>query len=630
MRTTVLAKRYLPLATAIGVLLLVIAAFPAVGRGSTVATGSTGPIRGFSVGSGSASPTGTAVTAAGGGAGPVQGSVGDASVAAGSGGGGGSEAGAGTAGTAGTGGPSASGSPSGGDGVAAGSAVAGGTAAAKPAANATALSGDTTHCVAGREFSPTIDYYAPPCTPGTPGAALASNGGATSAGVTSNQIEIVDFVTDYGAVVNAILQAEGAYETEANAQQLMAAYQNFVNSKYVLWGRKIHIDVYQSTCTAAPPDLQCLLPEMDSITATYHPFAVMWVTTVCSACFAELAKDGVVGIGGAGFPDSFSNQLAPYFYSAGESATRMATEFAQFWCNELSSVSSPSRKVAFAGTENPAQNFNGQPRDLGVVTENDPEDEDVVTQVLQPELTKLCNDGASINAHHYYYDEDASTAAEQTQAGIEAMNTPTDPATSVLCLCDVVAPAFSYGGSKEENYWPEPIIADTQGMGVDAVGQSFESGTACASPPCEFDNAFGLTAYGHEQAPPADPGYAAYDAGGGAGSPVSGALADAIWENLNMLASLIENTGPDLTPSRMQAAAPSMGTRGGGTTGYAELGFAPGDYQWTQDSSIVYFDKNATSSYNGKAGAYVQVGDSRYGEGQFPVLSGNPAIPTGR
>ena len=70
--------------------------------------------------------------------------------------------------------------------------------------------------------------------------------------------------------------------------------------------------------------------------------------------------------------------FSPYFFSADESSTRVEEGFAQFYCNQLSSVNVPSRVVRFAGTANPAQDFNGQPRRLGVISTNDPEQRSVV------------------------------------------------------------------------------------------------------------------------------------------------------------------------------------------------------------------------------------------------------------
>ncbi|HET9690192.1 MAG TPA: hypothetical protein VFP61_03510 [Acidimicrobiales bacterium] len=475
----------------------------------------------------------------------------------------------------------------------------------------------------GREFDPNIDYYAPPCTPGTPGAALPSNGGATAQGVTANSIEVVWFATNYGAVVNAILQAEGLYETAGNIMTEAQYFENFINTKYVLWGRKIHVDVFNSQCTAAPPDTQCLNSEIDSIQAKYHPYALLWDTTVCSSCYAEMAKDGMIGVGGFGFTDSFANALAPYFYSPGESSTRTVEAFAQFYCNQLA-----GNPTAFAGDHNPAQTFNGKPRSLGVITPNDPDNINAVEKVLEPALDS-CGVGNQVRQHHYYYSQDPSRTAIESQQAISAMgNTSTTPATTVLCLCDPVAPAFTYGREQNENYWPEAIIASDQGMDDDIIGRSYESGTGCTGSPCEFDKAFGLSTVGPQLPPGKDPGYRVYAAGGGTGTPpVTALTADRDWATIELVANLVENTGPDLTPARMQAAAPTLGIRGGGSTGYAAEGFAQGDYQETQDARIVYYDNNAVSGYDGAKGAYVQeAGTPRYNLGQYPK-TGNPNFP---
>jgi len=118
--------------------------------------------------------------------------------------------------------------------------------------------GDRTHCVGGREFSTSIDYYAPPCTPGTIGASY-DNGGGTSQGVTDKTITVVDYYADAGGIVDTILRGEGLYVDYAQTQQVDAAFQNFVNSHYVLWGRKLKIETYNSTCQTVPPDTGCLL-----------------------------------------------------------------------------------------------------------------------------------------------------------------------------------------------------------------------------------------------------------------------------------------------------------------------------------------------------------------------------------
>ncbi|HVA42427.1 MAG TPA: hypothetical protein VNF50_03000, partial [Acidimicrobiales bacterium] len=306
MNRSTLARRYLPLALVVAVQALIIAVVPSTASNSSSLSAAGGSVAGYSTGS-----SGGASSGAAGGAGSSAGAGGGSSL--------GSSGGA--AGAGGSSGGSFTGSSGGGSGGSAGPTGGGGTGGG--GSTVAANSASTSHCVGGREFDPSLDYYAPPCTPGVPGGAMPKNGGATYQGVSGNSVTLVDYVSDYGAEVNTILQAEGLYESYAQAQGVDAAFQNFIDQHYVLWGRKIKIVTYQGQCQSVPPNYPCLLAEMDSIVAQYHPYAVYWGTTLCSACFARLAQDHTVAFGGAGFSQGFADANAPFYYSAGMSSSRM-------------------------------------------------------------------------------------------------------------------------------------------------------------------------------------------------------------------------------------------------------------------------------------------------------------------
>jgi len=604
-----IGRRYAPLVALVAVQLLIVALVPsrASRGGTTLAGGSLG-------GGGLGVSNGGALTGAGAGGGALTGA----------GAGGGALSGAGAGGGALTG-------PAGG---VAGAGTAGGQGGA---ATAVFGSGDTSHCVGAREFDPAIAYWAPPCAPGTPGATGLNNGGATYQGVTKDTVTIVDYITEYGQEVDTILKAEGLYVTPDDEKTLDRAWMNFINSHYVLYGRKINIIPYQGQCTSVPPNYSCLIPEMDKIVDTYHPYAVWWNTTLCSQCYAELARKGTVSFGGHGFSDEFANANSPFFYDDKESATRIETAFAQFYCNQLSSKNVPSRTVKFAGHQNPAQDFNGKPRVLGVISTNDPDNESTVKNVLYKQLHDLCGETVT---HEYFYDQDINTAAKQVAAGIAAMDTPSNPATIVICLCDPVAPAFLYDGEQSNNYYPENVIATDQDMDLDTTGQSYgpnpdgSGSLGCPSPNvgCEYDNAFGLAIYGPWAPQGNDEGLRVFHAGGGTALPssVSPINATLIAQEIIMMVNLIENTGPNLNPATMRARAPSLGSWGGGASPYALLGFAQNDWDWMQDARVVYWDRHLKSPYNGNPGTYVQIEGNRYNLGQYPVLTDGPPIPSPR
>jgi hypothetical protein len=532
-------------------------------------------------------------------------------------------------GSTGTAGVSSGGTSVGGAGTTTTTAGAPGAPApgSKPGTVAVAA-GDTSHCVGGRQFDPKLDFFAPPCAPGKPGATGGDNGGATSMGVTKDKIVVVNYIPDYGAEVNAILRAQGLYYDAEDAKVMNAAFSEFINSKYNLSGRKVNIITYQGTCRTVPPDLPCLIGEMNTIAKRFKPFAVHMNTTVCSRCYAELARLKIVSFGGSGFSEEFRRQLKPYNYAEGISATRMAKIFANLWCNQMTSKGGSGRTAIYAGAQNPQQDFRDRPRELGVVSTDDPDNKGVVKDVLYPELAK-CGEKVT---HEYFYEQNVSTAEQQSQAGTAVMNSPQNPATSVVCFCDPVAPQFSYSASARNNYWPETLFASNQGLDTDPAGQTYmDSGgnpsLACPFPTrgCSFDNALGL---GEESGTrPADQlaGVKIFKA---SGKPASSGLTPLVqenfWSNYNMLASLIQVTGPNLTPANMAASAPKLGSRGGGSTGFARRAFENGEQSWTRDVRLLYWNKKKTSVFNGKKGAHIQVGPRME---VFPKAK-QPSIPT--
>ena len=605
MNRSTLARRYAPLLAVAAVQLLIIALVP-----STAARLSGGLAAGAGNGIGAGvSGTGAGDTGAtGSGGGPAGGVVGGSGVAGGSLGGAGGVGGG------------ALGGGGGGGGV-----VPPGVA-----------SGDTSHCAggaSGREYDPgQFGFWAPPCVPGLPKAAFPNNGGATYQGVTANTITILDDVPNYGAEVNAILQAAGTLVTAQDEAALDASYEKFFNDHYVLFGRKVHFVVHQDECQDVPPDYQCLIPEMDRLIDTYHPYVLYFNTPLCSACFTEIARRRVVGMGAQGFSDSFLSANAPYIYGNRMAASRMETLFAQFYCNQLSSKNVPSRTVKFAETSNPAENFNGKPRVLGVISTNDPDNESTVHNVLYPALKADCGETVT---HEYFYDQDINTAAKQVAATMAAMNTPNNPATTLLCMCDQVAPAFLFSGEQGDNYYPENVIASQQDMDLDTVPQgSYEKNQGCASPPsgCEYDLAFGLSMRGPQESQTNDAGLRAFHYGGGTSLPgnVTPITATNSLQDEAEIINLIENAGPNLTPANMQARAPALGTVGGGSTGNPLLSYSSGNWGWYQDVRVVYWDKNQKSPYNNQPGTYIQIEGSRFNLGQFPVLRDGPPIPSPR
>jgi hypothetical protein len=267
------------------------------------------------------------------------------------------------------------------------------------------------------------------------------------------------------------------------------------------------------------------------------------------------------------------------------------------------------------------------------VSTNDPDNENTVKQVLYPALQRGCGEKVT---HEYFYAQDINTATTQSQQDEQAMNTPTNPATSVLCLCDPVAPQFGLNAYSNNNYWPESIIASDQTMDFDSNGQTYSSddtskdSLSCPTPRrgCPYDNTVGIAGDELQAAPEQMDAVKVYRAGSGNAHgklPIDASTLGIVWNDWGMFAALLQNAGPILTPARMQAAAPSMGMRGGGTTGHPLRGFRKGSWCWSQDVAVVYWNKHAKSPYNGVPGHYVPIEGRRFTLGQYPTLKQPPA-----
>ncbi|HUF33268.1 MAG TPA: hypothetical protein VMN58_08700 [Acidimicrobiales bacterium] len=586
-----LARRYAPLAALAAVQLLVIALAPSRAPDdpgfTQFATGPNGAQQ-FD-GTGSGDGTGNDF------------STGDGSdfSSDGTGGTGGTAGGGGTTGTGGTtGGGGGGGGTTGGGG---GGAVDGGGGGGQPA-------GDTSHCVDGRQFNPAITFHAPPCTPKFQG----DNGGATYQGVSADEVLIIDYVGKGSDAVDTILKAQGAFVELEQRRAYNAAVMDFVNANFELYGRTFRIEIFQGNCDTIPPNNRCLRNEMRQIVKDKKPYFFKWNSSLSSETYDELSRLGTPNAGGWHFRDSFHQVRRPFHWDVQMSGTKVAQHVAEWYCKQLSGP------TEYAGTANSLQNFNGQPRVLGVISTNDPENQAMV----EVDLRKALGGCGKQIAKTYFYAQDITTADQQRRAAVTRMRD--DPtATTVLCLCDLVAPMFLYAEEQQQNYYPENLIGGFGFMDADQAAQAYMGQVACplkGSRPCNFEDAFGISSITAQEPENKDAGARVWQAAGREGNPPYNSVTGD-WDYWNMIASLIQGAGPTLHPGTMEAGAFAQGFRGGGNTGQIRRGFSEGNYTWNQDMRVVYWSTTKPSSRNGVAGTYVQVGGSRIDLGKYPNSS---------
>jgi len=463
-------------------------------------------------------------------------------------------------------------------------------------------SGDTSHCRGGRQFDPGVDFYAPPCVP----AFTGDNGGATYQGVSADKVTVVRFVGKGNDAVDAILKAQGVFVEDAQYKAFHEKAARFINDHYELYGREIEIKYVRGRCETIPPDVACLRNEMREVVAAHKPYFVFWNTSLCSACFDELSRLKTPNAGGWHFRDSFSQQRAPFHWDLQMSGTKVSQHAGRWYCAQLH-----GKPARYAGSGNLSQDLRDNPRKLGVISTNDPENKGAVEGELAAELAKC---GTGFGDRKYFYAQDITTADQQRRAAVLKMNpvgSGENAATSIMCFCDLVAPSFLYSEEQQQNYYPENLIVGTGLMDTDTAAQAYMGPLGCpleGSKPCNFEDGFGLSSISAQEPAYKDAGQRVWLAGGGQGNaPFESVTIE--WDYLNMVASLIQGAGPNLNPRSMEAGAFAQGMRG--DPGHVTRGFSPGNYAWNQDMRTVYWSTTKTSPYNGEIGTYVQVGSSR-------------------
>lgn len=570
MNRTTLARRYAPLLAVVAVQLLIIAVVPSKAPdASSVAAGAQTGADGSLV---AGEPGGAYVGAVG---------VTDGGDTAGSG----AAAGAGgsSPGSAGGGGAGGGGGGSGGSG---GTGGAGGGAAGP--------TGDISHCKSGRQFDPAIDPSAPPCV----GKFTGKNPGKTYQGVSESEVKILYYRGKGSDAVDTILKAQGAFVDVPTQVAFFTVMAEFINKHYETYGRTVKIEVFEGKCNTIPPDYRCLRNEARQVVAEKQPFMVFDHTSLHSPFFAELSATKTINLGGWHFRDQFNKAWAPYHYDVWMSGTQLAQAFGQFYCAQLH-----GKKAIYAGDEAIKQ----RTRVLGVISTNDPENKKTVDD-LKAELSKC---GASV-AHEYYYAQDISTADQQRRAGVAKMREAPE-STTVLCMCDLVAPAFLYQTQEEQRYYPENAVAGTGFMDADKAARSYDT-LLPSDPTCrcnhQFENAFGLSAIGAQENYEKGEDLAGriYKAlGKGNKAPFDAATAYA--EYTSLIGTMIQQAGPNLNPQTVAAGlakTPALAVKSPHREGRS-IRPAEGDFTWIDDMRMVYWSPTRPSSFDGKPGSYVDL-----------------------
>jgi hypothetical protein len=328
----------------------------------------------------------------------------------------------------------------------------------------------------------------------------------------------------------------------------------------------------------------------------------MWFGVV-GEVYDELARKGIISFGG--LSNAFNTAHRPYLYGLLMGQDEQATFAAEYWCKKLANL--PAR---FAG--DPL--LQRLPRKVAIVADD--------LDILRPALDELkagidrCDhNGAQLAL----YSLDTSTAVAQSttlMAKLKGANV-----TTILWAGDPVFPVFGTHAATSQAYFPENVMEGGLLMDLDVIARAYDQQ--------QWQHAFGIGDLPAFQPVGVSDGGKVYRAGGGKGQVP---LAAVEWAGFAVIANSLQLAGPALSPLTFERATLTSPSYGGWRATHDPhlpyLHFAPGKYTWISDAREIYWSASATSEFDGKSGAYIQLnGGQRYVAGEWPP--GEPTLPAG-
>ena len=424
----------------------------------------------------------------------------------------------------------------------------------------------TRKCITEPGFAPrqTEDPQSPPCVPLWEGT---NNGGATSKGVTRDEITVA--VPFFG-------------EPNRNYAGLEA----YFNKRYEFYGRKIRLVGFKQAPAYTTGDKM----EGDAVKADEEVKAFAAVGYGLQrgqegVYFNALARRGIVSVAASfGGPPSSTEadfaKNAPYQWNYYAPIDLVERNMAEVICNQL--VGKPA---AFAGGAEAAKQ-----RRFGLIIDAAVNGAPPITGEPLLSITKRCGALWDVNRIAFRAPDIQFAAAEDTKNAVTQMQG--SGVTTIVCLCqfNYIAGAMQSANSASPPYQPEWFV---QNFGVQDHDQF-----APSYPGLQSDHVFGLRTYNKALPRAESPHWMAKKEVDPTDPPNIQNYDNNYW-NLLVLSSGIQLAGPNLTPKTfeqgLQRAKFPNPNCGKAPVYQACVGFEGGTHTMIKDFSMVWWDPNGRS-----------------------------------
>jgi hypothetical protein len=443
------------------------------------------------------------------------------------------------------------------------------------------------------------DFFAPDCFAPFTG----DNGGATTTGVTKDEITIVFYqgIPD-DPIIGYITDAVKVTDTNAQQAETMQNLVAYFESHYETYGRKVKLVPFEGSGIAS--DETAARADAVRIAEDIKPFMVWGGPALTSAFADELAAHKVMCLSCTpGQPPDFYTQRDPFVWGIGSSS-----EQAQVHVLEMIKKELVGKNATHAGDQ-----FVNTPRKFGSL------------YIESSATSKTLNDkfaagmvaaGAPLAETVAYQLVPASIqqTASQAIAKFKAAGV-----TTIVFDGDPVAPRDFTKEATAQGYFPEWIIGVSALVDLDAFGRTYDQK--------QWVHAFGYTSLAARVTPEISGYYSLYKWYTGKEPPAKDTIG-IFAPYPAVFYAVLQGVGPNLTPESWKAALFAGATTPSAISqpslSWGDKGIWPeADYMGIDDATMIWWDPTATGPDEIRkqgVGMYQFVdGGKRYLPGTWPT-----------
>jgi hypothetical protein len=444
-----------------------------------------------------------------------------------------------------------------------------------------------------------ISVYAPPCVEPFEG----DNGGATSPGVTADEILIVDYEADpaLDPLIAATAEQAGADVDPETARAVLQDFVTLYNEIFETYGRTVRLETY--TGTGAGTDVAAAQADAIAI-SEMEPFAVIGGPAQALGVFsAELAESGIIcGPGCANtLPEDIIEEYEPYLWPTGPTPNQAVAMAAEM----IGNLAGPG-PAELAGTPE----LQAQDRVYGLLHYDNADGDHV--PVMESFRESLTDNGIEIAAD-VEFTLDLARAQENARTNIGQLMDA--GVTTIIYYGDPLTPASLTTEATAQGYYPEWILGPNVLMDTTIFARQTDV--------TQWKNGFGMALVGARGERSTNGAFQIYEWAFGR-EPQNNTV-NAFEPQLRTMFNAIHLAGPDLNPETFRDSMLRYPVSGGGPT---EVQVSRGnhgvwdEFDWggSDDMALIWFDPEvAGEDETGNEG----VGMYRYANGGERYTLGN-------